>query len=86
MRSKNIVWNIIFSIFFFSKQKREKISHLICENEKSKKYQEIIQQRSDKPDESKTIQAPKIMKAQWIFKCLTEGKSVNETEFLFSDK
>lgn len=59
---------------------------MICENEKSKKYQEILQLSRDNPDESKPYKAPKIMKAQWIFKCLTEGKSVEETEFIFKTK
>lgn len=28
----------------------------------------------------------KIVKAQWIFKCLTEGKNSDESEFIFERK
>ena len=58
-------------------EKREQISHLICENPKNKKYQEIMELK--KEGEKK----PKIVKAEWIFNCLRAGKIEDETDFLF---
>jgi len=55
---------------------------LICETEKNKKYQEIIQMRN--VENSKA--PPFIVKADWIFRCLTEGKMSDESDFIFEGK
>ena len=55
---------------------------MICESEKNKKYQEILQIKYL----GITQNLPKIVKAGWIFKCLTEGKIVDDQDFIFEGK
>ena len=72
MTSKKI--NLNFNI---NSEKREKITHLVCESQKNKKYQEILELKKA------GRKCPKIVKAEWIFNCLRAGKMEDETEFLF---
>lgn len=69
---------IIIFIIFLIKLRRTKISHLICEKSNSKKYNEVIEFKKKHPDNQ-----IKIVKAQWIFKCLTEGKNSDEAGYYF---